>query len=183
MSEPIILNNILKGSTESSSLASSDRILAVDSNGDIKRVSRSNLINQDTYLQSTISPGESNWLRVAELPANASGILKISIDWGGIMPAMIVLSVMAHCNSNSACRMQCISRLSSSSVFSKARIVRKANTTCYLDIYAPLSSASERFKFSLVASNLMTLQVGSSTDATIPDGYTAIEFDFTTGGG
>ncbi len=67
MSEGMPITDLLKSSPEVTSLATTDRILAIDSNGEPKKISRSNTVNQDKQMKFTVTAGDERWIRVAKM--------------------------------------------------------------------------------------------------------------------
>lgn len=64
MSNPTTLADVLKGAPEVTSLESADRLLAVDANGDQKKISRYNLVPSNLR-DNTYSETNKGWIRIA----------------------------------------------------------------------------------------------------------------------
>lgn len=167
------LSQVYKDAQAVTSLESSDSILVVDNNGDQKRISRYSLVSQGSQISQQVSAGESGWLRIAQVSYNSCGIIKVAINWGSTPPAVIFFAYSVHVNGHYL--VKCISRLAVTNMFSKIRIVKKASASGYIDVYAPITSG-HTFNFSLLASTSTSLTPGTSTDATVPDGYDSVEF-------
>ena len=180
MSTPTTLDSILKGATAVTSLDSDDRLLAFDTNGKQKKISRASLISQATSSSRNVEHGESDWLRVAIVNFNSSGLIKVAVAWGVVNPAMIIFSLLVH--TSGTYKINCLSRLSSSSMFSKIRLVYKSASEGYIDVYAP-TSKTEHFMVSLMGCHNVTLDLGADTNATVPTGYSVKEFDSSNWGG
>lgn len=172
--------DVLKNAQEVASFETTDRVLMVGPNGDQKRISKSNLVNQGTQYMASVSAGESGWYRLAQVSFDSSGIIKVAIGWGSNAPAVIFFAYNVHVNGYFM--IKCISRLSPSSLLSKIRILRKQNTGGYIDVYAPITSATT-FSVSLLAASSTTLMPSTSTDATVPEGYGVEEFTSANWGG
>ena len=179
MSESKTLADVLKGAPEVTSLASADRILAVDANGNQKKISKGHLRNEGIMTSKLVAKGDSGWLRIANLSANSSAIVKISVAWGSIMPAMVLFGFFFH--PNGGCNIKPNILMSSSSVLDSARFVRKRNSLGYLDIKVPIT-ATENFSVEIIAPVGVTLTVGDATDAAIPEGFNTEEYSLVGGG-
>ena len=76
------------------SLETTDHLLATDSSGKLKRITRSNAVNQDTHRETTYPSSVLDWIRIATIPSSACGAGIISISngyWGGSPNGYVIL--------------------------------------------------------------------------------------------
>lgn len=76
------------------SLETTDYLLATDSSGKLKRITRSNAVNQDTHQETIFPVTELNWIRIATIPSSVCGAGIICISngyWGGSPNGYVIL--------------------------------------------------------------------------------------------
>lgn len=127
------LDALLKSSPEVSSLGGNDRILAVDGNGEMRRISRSNLDSGKSLKIKFPLSISSGWVRIGRFDSQGNVLLYCGLIWGVATPNQFLLSASAHVNGNESVNR--VINLMPSKVFTKARLVKKADGAIYLDIY------------------------------------------------
>lgn len=78
MSEAMTLAALLKSATEVTSLASSDRLLAFDSNGSLKKMSQSSCVDQGTRMSINLPAGK--WSRIVTLRKSLASVGHVAIS-------------------------------------------------------------------------------------------------------
>ena len=176
MSTPTLLSSILKDAPAVTSLATTDRILSVDANGNPQRISRLQVATP--RLTATLSSPQ--WVRVASFSDSASALISISSHWNNNAGIRLLVEMILHPNSPNYNNIAVLSRLShySTSVITKLRTVTKAASLCYLDIWYQ-ASARNSFAAHLLDTYNLNFLSDMELDAQIPDGYTAKEFSLT----
>ena len=178
MSETTPLKDKFKNAQTVTSLEDADRILAVDTNGNLKKITRGRVANP---LVSTGTIKSPQWVRFA-LFDNTSGhaLLSFQSDWNINAGIHLIVDSILHSHSLSYNKIAVLSRLvhQASTVLSKLRVVIKKNAICYLDVYYS-PSASNSFSVRLIAGGI-TMLASPIFNAEIPDGYTAREFSLAT---
>ena len=176
MSEPVLLPAIFKGATEVTTLASTDRILAVDSNGNPVKATANTLLggyrsgNQDT----------AQWIRFAKFSNAGAALLVLQTSWSYNPGERLLIDLLVHPHNTGYCKCTVLSKMvnsGASNVISKLRFVLKRNAECYIDFYYASNQRND-FSCRLIAPNELTL-IPFEKDAQIPDGYTAREVDLT----
>lgn len=149
MSTTIELRDKFSAATEVTSLATSDRVLAIDANGDQKKISRTNLANQgfsQTFSADANSAGR--WVRIAKM-SNYGSSCMLTISSGGfsggwIYPlTMLVTAPHAGSLDNISIVSLCPQKantVNSSYPCSKIRVTG-AEETKYIDIFVANSYA------------------------------------------
>lgn len=142
------LKDKAKNAQEVTSLEASDRLLAIDTNGSQKKISRTNLINQGLLVSySAEANSTGRWIRIAEMADYGSScILTISVKGysGGWYYPLTMLVTAPHANSLETISIVSLSprKVESSNgiyPFSKIRITgSEANK--YIDIFVSNST-------------------------------------------
>lgn len=168
------LKDKFKNAQAVTSLASTDRVMMIDPNGGLRKISPEELDRNGKHAQGQVEAGSSGWLRIAKVNYDSNGIIKISKAWGATTPKFLLLCYLCHVNG-----VQKVSIMAflgdGGTILSKARIVYKANTDGYLDVYAPIPSR-ESFYVDLLGGMNTTLSLGSNTNAVVPEGFSVKEF-------
>ena len=114
---------------ELTSLAATDRILATDANGNLSRISRDNLVNQNRLQNTIYADGNSRWTRVATWYNNvaASAIICLTSGFWSGNPKGHIIAVTNNYNTTPHVRIILGDSL-------RVRVVKQDNTL-YLDIY------------------------------------------------
>ena len=176
MSTPTLLPAILKAAPGVTSLATGDRILSVDANGNPQKISRLQVATPS--ISATLDTPQ--WVRVASFMAGAA-LISISTTWSHNPGIRLLVDLILHANSPSYNNAAVLSRLvnSGTSVINKLRVVVKNQSTSYLDIWYN-ASGSNKIGVNLIdCFNNVSLLPAMELDAQIPDGYTAKEFSLT----
>ena len=176
MSTPTLLPAIFKGAPEVTSLASTDRFLTVDANGNPQKITRVNAIGG----HRTLRIAGPQWVRIAKFSSVGYALLTLFSEWGTTAGQKSLLDVMVHPHASSYCKCTVLSKMHNSgslAVFSKIRFVVKRESMCYIDAYYTRSD-SNQIRCSL-AGNVSLELVDIETNAEIPDGYSATEVDIT----
>ncbi len=136
----VSLNDVLKGAQEVTALAANDRILAINTDGNPRKISRSNL-DSDRFLRVEFPISiKSGWIRIGRFDGQGDTLLYCGTIWGGATPTTILLSAVAHINGGAVVNR--VVNLLKSDVFTKARLVKKSNDRIYLDLYFSLRPSS-----------------------------------------
>ena len=77
MSGTTVINDVLKGAQEVTSLASSDRLMAIGPEGGLKRISRDNAVFRGTKAEKDFMDSATRWITIAQASPTAA--------WGGIL--------------------------------------------------------------------------------------------------
>lgn len=175
MSEGMPITDFFKSSPEVTSLASTDRILAIGSNGEPKKISRAKV--KDNVIN--FEPSAPQWIRIGKFVSGAVVTLSIFSKWETTPGFRVLVDLILHANSPSYNFATVLSKMShaKSSVFTKLRVVTKTSTVSYVDIYynGNGNNGGSVASFNDMNFDLLTPEM----DAQIPDGYNVKEFDLT----
>lgn len=180
MSDTTLLKDVLKGAPAVTSFASSDRLMAVGSDGSPKRIDRASLLA--THVNLTLK--EAGWFRVLSYNVAGDAVLSISNGWGALKGNHVLFAVMMHASIQYN-RMQVLSNMSNDGgvpSFAKVRVVRKDASAGWLDVYYPGSGNFQTVGLDVLAMRNCTL-CGAGETADIPQGYSAVELSLIAGGG
>lgn len=166
------LKDKFKAAQEVTSLASADRMLIVDANGEPKKIERWKMLDQNVNVVKTVDAGNSGWLRIATISYDSAGIVSIVKGWGNTVPSFLILSFLFHANGVFLGKVLTFMTPGDSNILSKFRFVYKGNNVGYLDVYAP-TVARETFNVRLSDCRNTTLNLGDATDAEIPQGFSS----------
>ena len=176
MSDVRTLADKLKAAQEVASLASTDRLMAVDAEGNLKR------IGQSLGRLKDIQSPQGTWMRIgygAGGGVSSSVLFLIAQSWSNDLPGSALIAVSmsaADWGANNNPQVRVLSSINISR-FSKIRILVPSASTSgkvsYIDIYQ--NSRNPKNTISIVGSLNFTADV--SANAEIPEGYTAIERD------
>ena len=177
MSTSRTLKDKLKNAQAVTSLESSDRILAADANGNLKKITRERVANPFVSSGSISSP---QWVRFASFGGLGSALLFFQSDWNNNPGMHLIVDAILHSHALNYNKIAVLSRLvnTTSTVLAKLRVVIKRDATCYLDVYYSPSTANT-FSVRLIAGGI-TMLASPIFNAEIPDGYTAREFSLAT---
>ena len=181
MSDTRSLKDKLKSAQEVTSLASSDRLMVVGSDGSVGKISRVNLEG------NVISKGfdSSQWVRLFSV-TNTAVLFILEQNFFNHPGGSVLVHACIQKDSLDFCSFSTLSKLvhhSTVNPFTKVRVVR-SSTTAYVDFF-----------YNRTMYNVLTLKILSPINdvklmmegnATIPDGFTAREYNLTTpisGGG
>lgn len=183
MSDVKKLGDVLKTSSEVSSLESTDRVLAVDANGNPKRITRTRLVSPYVYFNNISTP---QWVRVAKFSSGSCALIKIFSTWHNVPGNNILVDMLLHPNARQYNSVTVLSRMrnSANNMLQKLRVVRKSTSECYIDLYYNSNTAELVYIF-LIQGQGITLLTPEG-NASIPEGYADVEFDISTvlsGGG
>ena len=178
MSETTKLNEVFKASTEVTSLGSNDRVLAVDANGNTKRITRSRAANP---MVSSGTLSTAQWVRFASFTPSAAALLFFNSSWNVNPGLHMIVDVILHPHNLAYNHVAVLSRLSNtnSNVLSKLRVVINRNSTSYLDVYYN-PSGNNTFNIALICGQNVTMLDAPILDAQVPDGFTVREFSLAT---
>ena len=174
MSETRTLKDKLKNAQEVTSLASSDRLMVVGSDGSPKRIGRENLMFQEL----TVAPDSVGWIRIGQFLQTASVLLSILSQWSQTAGVRILVDFILHQNNTGYNKATVLSRMSNSSyigVLTKCRIAVKSGNPGYLDIYYSQDQRNGVAIHVLDAINFSPMTPVMNPE--IPEGYTVKEFD------
>lgn len=164
-----------------SSLATTEHLIATDASGKVKRITRKNAVSQGVEGSAAVASGTTGWLRIAEISYDSSGLISVASAWKTTPSAFLIFSICFH--ANGVFLLNKISRLSNgNTMFSKVRFVKKSNTISYVDVYVGDIGGSVVYAKLSNCQNIL-LAIGSEASATIPEGYTAVEFNLIQSGG
>lgn len=169
MSEAITLSDLLKTSQQVTSLANPDSLVAVDQNGNPKRISKTDL-TRDVKSGDATSP---QWIRLFEMQNTGTAIFEFSANYNHNAPS----SYLMHCflADIAICKMSVISaiHLGSARVFDKIRIVY-VGSKYYFDVhYTPNATNNVRV---VCYPGFRILTPLLENNAEIPSGATSKEF-------
>lgn len=167
---------------ELTSLAATDRLLATDGNGSLRRISRENAVSQGTKSSFVpVSSFSSGWVRVASLVLEAFGLLSVNLTWSIATPQASLLNVAAHINGFRSVNSVKNAYQIGNNGLTKARIVRKAGANqMYLDLY--LVNRPGRMHITLLSSINMSL-IDTLFDPIIEASDVVEEYSVTQSGG
>lgn len=179
MAETMNLENVFKGAQEVSSPGADLRLLATDSSGIPKRVSREKLRNKGARIAGDIR--NAKWVRVAKVN-HGKFVSFVIIAWNNYnnsRPTSLILHGYVAPSNINGCECVKVSTLANPSVFSKARMVR-TETATFLDLYY----SQEKFNTVTVESLTPGFSLCDSfEEATVPDGAAFKEFALAESGG
>lgn len=147
------LSDILKASAEVTSLASTDRLLAVDADGGTKKITRAGLDSDKFSSTGFLASVNSGWLRIGSFSGQGDVLLYCGATWGAATPTAILISAIAHINGDA--NINRVVNLLPSTCFKKARLVKKSNNRVCLDIFFAYRPGV--MKVSLIAGNMFSL--------------------------
>lgn len=184
MSDVKKLVDVLKASSDVASLESTDRVLAVDANGVTKRIRRDRLATPYVYFNNISTP---QWVRIGKFSSANCALIKVFSIWQNVPGNNILVDMLLHPNSNDYNSVTVLSRMSNTgnSLLPKLRVVRKSKSESYIDLYYNANTAERVYIYMIQGLQDVTLLTPEG-EATIPEGYTAVEFDISTvlsGGG
>lgn len=164
------------------SLGSSDTIIATDPNGAAKRIAPDKVHPDKNKATITIPESVSaGWVRIAESSSTDGVMLTIYHSWYNLapVPTVLILSLCpAHFSANSKSSVKVINV---GNYTTKLRVVYPdgGNTkySSYVEIYIP-DTSNNKF-FVNIANNRSTDLLSQYQAGSIPEGYTAKEFDIT----
>lgn len=174
------LQEVYKNAPTVTSLASTDRILIAESNGIPKKISKGNLLS-NTF---DVTCKDAGWVRIMSFNVAGDAIIAISNGYSSLRGGMVLFAPLMHATAN-LCNLATLANIgnnSASSSFTKVRMLSKTSSEGYLDFYYPGSTGSQNVIIQCLASRNCTL-LAPEVNATIPDGYTAQEFNLTVVGG
>ena len=177
MSATVSLKDKLKSAQTVTSLENADRILAVDTNGNLKKIDRGRVANPSVSSGNISSP---QWVRFASFATLDYALLFFQSNWNNNPGVHLIVDAILHSHALDYNKFAVLSRLvnASTTVLTKLRVVIKKNDTCYLDVYYSPSAANS-FSVRLIAGGIKML-ASPIFNAEIPDGYTAREFSLAT---
>lgn len=163
-------------------LAATDHLLATDANGNLKRITRANVVSQGTKTTFIpVSSFSSGWVRVASLVLEGFGLLSVNLTWSIATTQALLLSVAAHINGFRSANSVKNAFPSNRKDLTKARIVRKAGSNqMYLDLY--LSNKPGSMYITLLSAVNMSL-IAASTDPAVDASDVVEEFSVMLSGG
>lgn len=178
MSASTPLKDVLKGAREVTSLASTDRVLAFDANGNPKKISRARVANPSV---SSGSLSSVQWVRIATFTTGCAALLSFNSTWNNDPGLHLIVDAILHSYSLSYCKFAVLSRLSNSTsnVLSKLRVVVKKTDTCYIDVLYNAAGANS-FSVSLLVGHNVSMLESPILNAEIPEGYSVREFSLAT---
>ena len=174
MSDTRTLKDKFKAAQEVTSLASADRLMVVGSDGSIGKISSVNL--EGNVISKGFNSGQ--WVRLFSIP-NTSVLFILEQNFFNNPGGSVLVHACIQKDGLSFCSVNTLSKLlhnSSSDSFTKVRVVR-SSTISYVD-----------FLYSRTQYNDLTLKIVSPNNgvqlmmegnATIPDGFTAKEYNLT----
>lgn len=166
------------------SLESTDSVLVTSANGELKRISRLNLRNQNRVQTRLVTKGDTQWLRILTMPAGMSfvGVMSITKSWDTLRPASLILNCAIH--PNGAPKLEIVSRIAyESTTFDKVRFVYKKDSESYLDVHLSISGSTLENITATVLSGLYYVAIAATSGVTVPEGYSSVEFTATNRGG
>ena len=177
MSEAKKLSTALLESAESLSLAGTDRILAFDTTGQQKKISRANLLSS-----WDINPQAEGWIRLLSYNVAGDVLLSISNGWSALKGNFVVFAAMMHAAANDYNKVTTLVNMTNSLTspvsFTKIRVLRKSGSEGYIDIWYPGSTSTQSVHVTILCSRNVT-RLTPEYNAQIPEGYTAVELDIT----
>ncbi len=175
MSEAKKLSTALLESAESLSLAGTDRILAFDTTGQQKKISRANLLSS-----WDINPQAEGWIRLLSYNVAGDVLLSVSNGWSTLKGNFVLFAAMMHASPSDYSKVTTLVNMSNSGTgsFSKIRVIKKSASEGYLDIWYPGSTAAQSVRVTILCSRNVT-RLTPEYEAQIPEGYTAVELDIT----
>ncbi len=165
------------------SLDATDSVLATSANGELKRISRLNLRNQNRAQTRLVTKGDTEWLRILTMPAGMSfiGVMSVTKSWYSLRPASLLLNCAIH--QNGAPALEIVSRIAyESTTFDKVRFVYKKDSESYLDVHIPISGSTNENISATVLSGSYYVAIAATSGATIPEGYSSVVFTATNRG-
>lgn len=166
------------------SLESTDSVLVTSANGELKRISRLNLRNQNRVQTRLVTKGDTQWLRILTMPAGMSfvGVMSITKSWNTLRPASLILNCAIH--PNGAPKLEIVSRIAyESTTFDKVRFVYKKDSESYLDVHLSISGSTLENITATVLSGSYYVAIAATSGATVPEEYSSVEFTATNRGG
>ena len=129
MSEPVLLPAIFKGSPEVTTLASTDRILAVDANGNpVKATANTVLGGYRSGSQST-----AQWIRFAKFSNAGAALLVIQTSWVYNPGERLLIDLLVHPHNTGYCKCTVLSKMLNGGTFpgiSSLRVVVRQPAAC-----------------------------------------------------
>ena len=163
------------------SLGSGEYLLATDAQGNARRISKTNGARQ----VMEIACKEACWIRIAEFNQAGNSIISISNGWSSLTGGYALIAGMYHASA-AYNKVSVLANLSNynavNPVYKKIRSVCKSGSVGYVDFWYPGSSGNQNVIVEMIGARNMNL-VTPEIDASIPEGYTSVEFDLTVGGG
>lgn len=177
MSDVKKLSDVFKASSEVTSLESTDRVLAIDANGNPKRIRRDRIATPYVFFNDISTP---QWVRIGKFTSSACALIKIFSIWNNIPGNNILVDMLLHPNNAQYNAATVLSRMrnAGNSLLPKLRVVRKHTSESYIDLYYNGNTAELVYIYLIHNQNVTLLT--PEPDAQIPEGYTAVEFDIST---
>ena len=178
MSASTPLKDVLKGAREVTSLASTDRVLAFDSNGDPSKISPARLTRR---MLEAVSFDHKQWVRIGSCSSMGSAFFSISTVWSSIPGVHLLVDMILHPNNTQYNKVAVLSRLchSNSTVIDRIRVVCKKSSPVYVDIHFNGDVAHSVF-IELLGSRNFSLLPEFEPDAQVPEGFSVGEFSLAT---
>ena len=172
MSDVRTLKDKLKNSQEVTSLASSDRLMVIDAEGNLKGFANGFALPQYRYFKID-SVFRNKWIRIAAVGSLLAGSFNIVNVYNNNPSRGCVFNIVGGYVSNMLAR---VAPAVTSEWFPKVRIVYNASNSenCYLEIYSAMASRNDIVcLFSGTGCSLLNTVV----EGEIPSGWIAIEFN------
>lgn len=179
MSEPKTLADVLKSSPEVTSLASADRLLAVDANGNPERIRRTKLISKS----NSIGVDSPQWIRLFSFTTSYL-FFQLASSFYNNPGNSILIHALLNRDSQDYCNVEIISHLKNlpNGVFSKMRVLRKdSDSPAYMDVYYTPTKYNNVFL--AIMPGVGDPEPLLEPNASIPSGYSVKEFDMAVRGG
>lgn len=177
MSGTKLLKDKFKDAPTVTSLESTDRIVAVDGNGELKRITQERVSNPLSEVL-VLSP---QWIRIGEFSNNAYALLSISTTWNAVSGIHLLVDMILHTHNVAYNQVAVLSRLrhSPTTVVSKIRVLIKRDSTSYVDVYYNANGNSTLIS-KLISGRAFAMYATPILNAQIPEGYVAREFSLAT---
>lgn len=162
--ETTTMPDVLKGAQKVTSLDSTDRMLAFDSNGNPRSIAADTFLTQNSVASLYVPANQEGWLRIAKLgnygAACIIGVTMIGFNGGWNLPVLLAVSA-PHGSSKTTMDITPLNKKQTESAnckyaFSKMRITGN-EATKYLDIYVVAKDVARSLRVSLGASLDCTL--------------------------
>ncbi len=178
MSEAILLADVLKSAPEVTSLVTTDRILAFDSQGEPKKITQENAVTQNSLLKAVIPAGDAKWYRIASMSSYGScAIMAVGLIGytGGWFYPLVFCLTAPHGGNLDTMSIAPLNPGKASNVgryaISKVRVSGDEGTK-HIDIYVDSSTYARNLRVSVssaVAFNLVSPIENPTTLATVKE--------------
>lgn len=173
--ETTTMPDVLKGAQNVTSLDSTDRVLAFDTNGNLKSLTRESMMSQ--HLRASMdedAPASGRWLRILEVSSMSNGFVWISNRWSNKPPRPLCFMYLgAHRQNINYAR---VLVFEPSPYFTKLRMVSPSSDHYYLEVF--VVSFSKTNDIDLTVSGNLTVP-DSFVAGEIPSESVVQEFDLT----